>query len=353
MPPQRDADAISMPWPPPTCQTGAMRPMLATPSAQPGVPPSGPDWVHEVKWDGIRLLADRSEAGLRLFNRNEIDVTMVYPELTAPGAGLPDDVLLDGEVVVLDAAGRPTLQSIASRMHVRDARRIRELVAARPATFMVFDVLRLDGKDTTGLPLEARRELLDSLDLPALGPAWQTPPQEADGAALAQATRAAELEGVVSKRLGSRYQPGRRSPDWVKVPHRDELVGVIGGWVPETEHADRLGSVWVGHPADEAGFASTGMLYPLARVGSGLSHAERAQLLTVLRETEINFCPFDPVPEGPEARRSRWVWPAICVQVRYLGTSESGVLRQPVLRRLRPELGALDAATAELVDPDS
>lgn len=326
--------------------------MLATPSAQPGVPPEGPGWVHEVKWDGIRLLADNSDAGLRLSNRNEIDVTVVYPELASTAAGLPDDVLLDGEVVVLDAAGRPRLQSIASRMHLRDPRRIHELAASRPVVYLVFDLLRLHGTDTTGLPLEQRRELLESLDLPSLGRTWQVPEQHTDGLALAAATRDAELEGVVSKRLGSRYQPGRRSPDWVKVPHRDELVGVIGGWVPETDHPGRLGSVWIGHPADEATFAATGMLYPLTRAGSGLGQAERAQLLEVLRETQIDHCPFDPPPVGPEARRTHWVWPAICVQVRYLGASESGILRQPVLRRLRPELSPLDAATADLIELD-
>lgn len=326
--------------------------MLATPSASPGLPPTGPDWVHEVKWDGVRLLADVRDGRVRLFNRTEGDITVAYPELVLPG--LPPDLLVDGEVVALGASGVPSFQAIGHRMHVRNATRAAQLAASHPVTFMVFDVLRHDGSDLVRLPWARRRQVLESLGLPQLVTAggrasWQVPDVHTDGPALAAATAAAGLEGVVSKRVSSVYRPGQRSPDWIKAPHRTELVAVIGGWVPETDTADRLGSVWVGHPTDEASFHRTGLLYPVSRVGSGLSHAERGGLLSVLHQISRRSCPFEPVPVGPEVRRTTWVDPAICVQIRYLGTTDTGMLRQPVMRALRPDVTPLESPTATLL----
>ena len=333
-----------------------MRPMLATPANPPGVPPAGDQWVHEVKWDGVRLLAETRDGAVRLTTRTEIDVTAAYPEIVATVGDLPDGVMFDGEVIALDGSGRPTLQAIASRMHVRDPGRTAKLAQTKPVTYMIFDLLRVGGHDIIRRPLSERRRLLDELDVPGAtrlhrGRAvWQVSEQHDDGLALAHATKAAELEGVVSKRRESPYVPGARSEAWVKVPHRIELVGVIGGWVPETESPGRLGSVWVGHAADEATFEEHPVLYPLARVGSGLGHASRDDLLKVLREIERPTCPFDPMPTGPEVRRTTWVEPMLCVQIRYLSVTENGTLRQPVLRALRPDVSPVDAATAELYE---
>ncbi|WP_051208864.1 hypothetical protein [Propionicicella superfundia] len=333
-----------------------MRPMLATPSAQPGVPPSGGEWWHEVKWDGIRALAEVRNGSARLWNRNEVDVTVAYPELRLDGSLLGEDVLLDGEIVALEG-GLPSFPRIASRMHVRDAARAARAARAAPVTYMVFDLLRLGGVELLEVPLADRRAILEGLDLSTVtgGDAspWQVPPTYDDGQALAAATRTQGLEGVVSKKTSSVYRPGARSTDWVKVPHRTELVAVIGGWVPETASPHRLGSVWVGHPSDEATFERTGTLYPIARVGSGLPHDQRDDLLSVLRQIERPTSPFDPLPVQPEVRRTTWVEPVICVQIRYLGVSPSGSLRQPVLRAIRPDVVPLDAATAPLLPLDT
>ncbi|HET7724976.1 MAG TPA: non-homologous end-joining DNA ligase [Propionibacteriaceae bacterium] len=330
--------------------------MLAVPANPPGVPPAGEGWVHEVKWDGVRLLAETVEGGVRLTNRTEGDVTPAYPEIVAAKGSLPDGLLLDGEVIALDASGVPTLQALASRMHVRDPLRTSRLAVTRPVTYMVFDLLRLRGEDVTHLPLWKRRELLDSVDIegtttPYLGRAvWQVSEQHEDGETLAAATRAAGLEGVVSKRRDSVYVPGGRTDAWVKVPHRTEFVAVIGGWLPESTSPDRLGALWVGLPADEATFESRPVLYSMGRVGSGLGHAQRDDLLQVLREIERPTCPFEPTPTGPEARRARWVEPMLCAQVRYLTITEGGTLRQPVLRALRPDVAPVDAGTAALFE---
>jgi bifunctional non-homologous end joining protein LigD len=332
--------------------------MLAVPANPPGVPPAGQAWVHEVKWDGVRLLAETRDGAVRLTNRSEIDVTAAYPEIVATVGHLPDGVLLDGEVIAFDSKGHPTLQGIASRMHVRDPGRTSRLAVSNPVTYMIFDLLRVGGTDVTRRPLVERRRLLDELDIPGstlphLGRVvWQVSEQHDDGLALSHATKLAELEGVVSKRRESPYVPGARSESWVKVPNRTEFVAIIGGWIPETDSPNRLGALWVGHAADEATFESRPVLYPLGRVGSGLGHAQRDDLLKVLREIERPTCPFEPVPTGPEVRRTRWVEPMLCAQVRYLTITSNGTLRQPVLRALRPDVAPVDAATAALYEVD-
>jgi bifunctional non-homologous end joining protein LigD len=336
-----------------------MRPMLAVPANPPGVPPAGDQWVHEVKWDGVRLLAETRDGAVRLTNRTEIDVTAAYPEIVATVGDLPDGVLVDGEVIAFDAKGIPTLQAIASRMHVRDPGRTAKLAETKPVTYMIFDLLRVGGHDITRRPLSERRRLLESLDIPGATrlhrglAVWQVSEQHDDGLALSRATKDAELEGVVSKRRESPYVPGARSESWVKVPNRTEFVAIIGGWVPETESPNRLGSIWVGQAADEATFEARPVLYPLGRVGSGLGHAQRDDLLKVLREIERPTSPFEPKPTGPEVRRTKWVEPMLCAQVRYLSITENGTLRQPVLRALRPDISPVDAATAELYELDA
>lgn len=325
--------------------------MLAVPTLTPGIPPGGDQWWHEVKWDGVRLMARTGHDRAELFNRTEGRVTVAYPELSSAGWNLPPDLHVDGEAVVVGDDGVPSFRAIGHRMHVRDPQRAARLGRSHPAHYMVFDLVRLHGEDLTRLPLHERRKRLEALDLPGrTNGAWQVPPFHTDGAALAVHTASRGLEGVVSKRHDSRYRPGERSPDWVKTPHRRELVAVIGAWAPQRESPGQLGAVWVGHPSDEETFHRTGLLYPLARVGSGLRHAARDSLLTVLRQSERDSPPFDPVPGDDRAHLARWVEPAICVQIRFLSEGDPGALRQPVMRLLRPEIRPAQAPYADLVE---
>jgi bifunctional non-homologous end joining protein LigD len=213
-----------------------MRPMLATRGTH---VPAGDEWQHEVKWDGMRVLVDVRRGAARLFSRNENDATVSFPEL----ASLPvDDALLDGEVVAF-ADGMPSFSALAERMHVSRADRARVLAERLPVTLVVFDVLRLGDRDLLDEPLSRRRELLQALDLH--DDRWQTPPTYEDGQMLFDATYDQALEGIVSKRLTSRYRPGQRSKDWLKFAHRRRESYVVGGWRPETDSQDRLGAVLV------------------------------------------------------------------------------------------------------------
>ena len=307
-----------------------MRPMLASAGT---VIPGGPEWVHEIKWDGMRVLADVADGRLRLWSRNENDVTSTFPELsTLAGSGMPDDMLLDGEVVALDA-GRPSFSALSERMHISNVRKARRLAVARPVTFMVFDLLRLERVDLTSQSLAQRRAALEGIGLAGVN--TQVPPTYADGGALQTATLEQGLEGVVSKRISSRYSPGRRSPDWLKFPHRISRSVVIGGWRPETDRVRQLGAVLVGRPTPR------GLAY-LGRVGSGLAGPEQDRVLRALQGRRVDTSPFaDEIP-AMDAQGTQWVRAEVVMDVQSLGLTAQGRLRQPAYRGLRPDLSPDD-----------
>jgi len=313
-----------------------MRPMLATKGTR---VPVGDEWLHEVKWDGMRVLVDVEHDDLRLWSRNERDVRVSFPELhgLAGGPLAGRDVLLDGEVVAfLD--GVPTFGALADRLHVANARRAAALSQTNPVTLLVFDVLRLDGRDVTGLPLTDRRVLLDDLGL--LDVHWQVPATYDDGEMLLEATRQQRLEGIVSKRRRSTYHPGRRSPDWLKFPHRALGSYVVGGWRPEAGSTSRIGAVLVGSP-------TPGGLVYRGRVGSGIAGKEGQRLLEVLRPLERDASPFAGAVPTVDATGTTWVRPEVVVDVAALGMTPAKRLRQPSYRGVRTDLAADDVEVTD------
>lgn len=302
-----------------------MQPMLA--AVADGIP-RGPEWVHEVKWDGMRVLADVRDGRLVLSSRTGRDVSVSFPEL-AGLADTYDDLLLDGEVVTLDG-GIPSFSALAERMHVSSPRKAATLATQRPVTFMAFDLLRLFGSDLTQQPWSARRELLERLDLHSS--AWQVPPTYDDGEELFEATRDQGLEGVVSKRRTSPYAAGRRSADWRKSPHRATLSVVVGGWRPETGTTNRMGAILVGAPDGAGGWEYAG------RVGAGLAGAAGSRLGKQLEPLRRNDSPFSNTVPREDALGALWVEPTVVVEVQALGRGSTGKLRQPAYLGVRTDL---------------
>lgn len=299
-----------------------MRPMLATRGTH---VPAGEGWQHEVKWDGMRVLVDVRRGAARLFSRNENDATVSFPELI----GLPvDDALLDGEVVAF-ADGVPSFGALAERMHVSRADRARRLAERIPVTLLVFDVLRIGERDLMDEPLSTRRDVLESLDLHE--ERWQTPPVYADGQMLFDATYQQALEGMVSKRLASRYRPGLRSKDWLKFAHRRRESYVVGGWRPETDSLDRLGAVLVGQPSPD------GLLYR-GKVGSGIAGRKAVVLREVMAGLTRTASPFADLVPKEDAVGTTWVEPVLVVEVESLGPSAQGRIRQPSYVGTRADL---------------
>lgn len=302
-----------------------MDPMLATRVAGPGELPTGADWVYEVKWDGVRVLADTTRGSLRLLSRNGRDVTVAYPELASLEA--VQGAVLDGEVVAL-VDGVPSFAALAERMHVRDATRARALAKRVPVGYVVFDVLQLYGVDLVNLPFTERRSTLERLDLPAPS---QLSPVYDDAGDLVQVTREHGLEGVVAKRRSSTYQVGRRSRDWVKMAHRTTRTALVGGWRPESTGTGRLGALLLGAPDAD------GTLRYLCRAGSGLTGPLGKDVTRLLAPLARETSPFaGPLP-AVDARGARWTEPTLRVEVAYLTRMPTGRLRQPVLRGVRDD----------------
>ena len=293
--------------------------------------PTGSEWIHEVKWDGMRVLVDRTTSGLRVWSRNENDVTVSFPELRGL-AEVADDVLLDGEVVAL-GEGVPSFGALADRMHVRDAARAMRLSERNPVTLIVFDVLRLDDEDLCERPLSERREILLGLGLDDV--AWQVPPTYDDGQMLLSAAEQQGLEGIVSKRLSSRYRPGVRSREWLKFPIRPTGSFVVGGYRHETGATNRLGAVLVGQPT------ASGLAYR-GRVGSGIAGKAGRLLAELLAPRVIEQSPFETEVPRLDSAGTVWVEPFLVVDVQYLRVTNDGRLRQPAYRGVRTDLTPSD-----------
>jgi bifunctional non-homologous end joining protein LigD len=313
--------------------------------------PDGPGWSFEFKWDGMRALVDcvpaRSAAGpgsVRIHSRNENDVTEAYPEIVSMlrDEATPD-ALFDGEIVAFDGGGRPSFEQLQRRMHVRGAG-VRALAAEVPVTYLMFDILRLHGVDLAERPLVERRATLERLA--ADRPGWVLSPAFDDGDATIAAARQNGLEGVVAKRLISRYRPGARTPDWVKVPFRRTQECVVLGWEAGEGNRERsLGSLLLG-VADPA--AATGWRY-VGQAGSGLSDLALATLSSRLRPLRQPG-PATEVPIERGQRAVTWVRPEVVVEVEYGSVTSEGVLRHPVFRGIRADKAPDEAVWAAVPD---
>ncbi len=277
------------------------------------LPPASNDheWAYEIKWDGYRTLAFVSDGRVRLQSSSGLDVTATYPEL----AGLPDAVnassaIIDGELVVLDEAGRPNF--VMLQRHETQV------------AFYAFDVLQIDGTDCISLPYEQRRALLGALLEP--GSHWMVPShQVGDGAALLEATAAQGLEGVMAKRLGSPYVPGKRSPNWRKVKNRLRLEVVVGGFdVGTGSRATTFGSLLVGLPADD------GSLRFCGAVGTGFTQARLEELTAALRALTQRDCPFATLPPRSYLKdKVTWVRPELRAVLEIAEITNDGFIRHP------------------------
>jgi bifunctional non-homologous end joining protein LigD len=290
-------------------------------------------YATEMKWDGVRAVAYWNGHELRLLSRNDNDITSGYPELAALGARLGAlPAILDGEIVAYDSAGKPSFGALQARMHVRGAK-VPQLALEVPVTYLLFDIMHLDGANTTGLTYAKRRRLLADLDLNAdhllTPPSFDEEPKVVMAASLAQG-----LEGVVVKSVDSVYLPGRRSPTWIKVKHQRMQEVVIGGWKPgEGNREGRIGSLLVGINDDD------GLTY-IGHVGTGFSDRMLADLATRLRPLERKTSPFSDEVPRLHARDAHWVTPRLVGEVTYGEFTRDNRLRHPSWRGLRLDKSA-------------
>jgi bifunctional non-homologous end joining protein LigD len=304
-----------------------IKPMLAVPGELPTVRVD--EWAAEMKWDGVRAVTYVSGSKVRVFSRNDRDVSVSYPELDVLARAVNCDVVLDGEIVAMDDDGRPNFGLLQSRMHVADPAKVAKLRSGIPVNYLLFDVLRIDGKDVLSVPYANRRDLLDQLDISgeclAVPPAFKGDPAHAMRASLETG-----LEGVVCKRLDSVYQPGRRSPAWVKVKHQRMQEVVIIGWEPgEGRRKGEVGALLLGVNVD-------GELHYAGQVGTGFTD----RVLTDLRKRlEPLGTKVPPAPDVPRehSRNAHWVRPQLVGEVVFGEWTRDNRLRHPSWRGLRPD----------------
>ncbi len=304
-------------------------PMLARAGT---LPRDDGDWAFELKWDGVRAICHSEPGRLRLHSRNLLDITPRYPELGRLNRALSHHrAILDGEVVALDAEGRPSFGALQRRMHVSSESAVRRLMKDTPVTYVIFDLLWLDGHSLMELPYVERRARLAELGLRE-GERWRVPDHVVGhGAQLLAATAEQGLEGVLAKRLDSTYEPGRRTPAWLKIKnvHRQEVV--IGGWVPgDGKRRDRIGALLVGVREDDGGLRHIG------RVGTGFTESELDVLGERLRPLEREDSPF--APGGPKIPRGAvFAEPELVAEVEFREWTDGGQLRAPSYKGLRDD----------------
>ncbi len=285
-------------------------PVVPMKAAMGALPPTeqNDEWAYEIKWDGYRTLAFVDNGVLRLQSSNSIDVTGKYPELAGLASAVnAQSAIVDGELVALDPAGRPSFSLMQQH--------------ATQVAFYAFDVLQINAVDTIALPYERRRALLTELLEP--GANWTVPTHRiGDGAALLAASAEQGLEGVMAKRLGSPYVPGKRSPNWRKVKNRVQVEVVIGGFNTGTgNRASTFGALLVGIPAAD------GRLVYAGGVGTGFTQARLESLLKELRSRVVPNCPFVETPPRSHTGEAIWVRPELRALIEIAEFTNDGYVR--------------------------
>ncbi|HTU28181.1 MAG TPA: DNA ligase D [Solirubrobacteraceae bacterium] len=344
MDPPQDPDREPMPE--------HLPPMLAGAGT---LPTDDARWSFEVKWDGVRAIAYARPGRLRLESRNLNEITQAYPEVRGLSEQLGmREAVLDGEIVAFGEDGAPSFERLQRRMHVSAPSAIARLQKSTPVVFAIFDVLYLDGRSLMGLPYEQRRARLEQLALG--GPAWRVPAafrgSARPGAELLKATAAQGLEGVVAKRLDSRYEPGRRTGAWIKVKNMNRQELVIVGWLPgEGRRERRIGALLMGvrEPPTAPSSNAPGPLRYAGRVGTGFTERTLDELATRLKPLVTDNQPFDPMPKLP--RNAIYVRPELIAEVEFREWTSEGVMRAPSFKGLRDDKSS--AQVVREVAPDA
>ncbi|HEY3844433.1 MAG TPA: non-homologous end-joining DNA ligase [Acidimicrobiales bacterium] len=305
----------------------SVKPMLATAGA---LPRDDSGWAYEIKWDGVRAITFVDGGRIRMQSRNDQELAPAFPEFREIGEVVgARPCVLDGEIIVMGEDGVPDFGRLAHRLHLTKAASIKTQAAQSPASYVIFDLLHLDGHSLVDRTYDERREQLEQLTLSGTSFTTAESFRGVKGADILEATKAAGLEGVIAKARRSTYQPGRRSDQWIKIKNVRTQEVVIGGWTPGAgNRAGSIGALLLGVPGDK------GLRY-VGKVGTGFSEADRAELLDLLERARTTQSPFVPPSDVEERAIHYFVRPQHVGEVRFTEWTSAGRLRHPTWRGLR------------------
>src|SRR5580704_1988770 len=297
-----------------------MAPMLATLAERAF---SDPNWMFEIKWDGVRALAWIEDGELTLRARSGSDISSQYPDLGGlPGAFRGRRAIIDGEIAVIDDRGHSDFEKLQERMHVRNPSQT--LISQYPVVYFAFDLLYCDGYDLRGSALLERKQLLHRL-LYGSERIRYSDHQLETGKELFELAKKNGLEGIVAKRIDSRYV-SERSANWLKLKTSKTLDAVVGGWTAPRGAGAPLGSLLLGlYEGKKLRF--------IGHAGSGFNAETHKEVAARLKELETGKCPFDELPETNE--KATWVKPELVARARFSGWTQENRLRHPVFMGLR------------------
>ncbi|WP_332236952.1 MULTISPECIES: ATP-dependent DNA ligase [unclassified Sporolactobacillus] len=282
--------------------------------------PDRAEWIHQIKWDGVRVLCYFGGREIRLFNRKKNERTAVFPELQAvTKCTAAESFILDGEVIALDQNGRPSFHDVMRRDGIRQPDRIKAAMKNIPIYYMIFDLIYCNGQWLNDRPLQERLDRLAAIVTPS--ERIQLTPVHRDGPALFHTVKKMGLEGIVSKDSGSRYMIGGQNADWRKIKNYKDLIAVIGG---VAYHSDIVRSVLLGL------YDEQGRLIYIGRCGTGnLTMAEWQAFTQFIVPLITDTMPFAGRPPG--SKGVRWLEPRITVRVKYINWA-GHALRQPSIQ---------------------
>jgi bifunctional non-homologous end joining protein LigD len=317
------------PLEPLSCLPARIRPMLASPG---NLPADDDEWAYEIKWDGVRAIAFIEGGRVRLQSRNMLDLTEGFPEIQELAKFLGVRACaLDGELIVLGEDGHPSFGLLQHRLHNSNRGAIERLAGATPASYVVFDVVHLDGHSLKSLTYDQRRRNLEDMKLTGLSFVTTESFRGVKGADVMRATTENGLEGVIAKRRSSTYTEGKRSDSWLKIKNVRTQEVVIGGWTEgKASLAGSLGALLLGIPS------SDGLRY-VGKVGTGFDGRERGDLQALLRKVPTKRNPFTPQSDVDENPAPNFVRPRHVAEVQFSGWTAAGRLRQPTWRGLRSD----------------
>lgn len=278
---------------------------------------------YEVKWDGVRALVGIRDGALRIWLRKGKEIARCFPELD-PLLADKKPVILDGELIVLDESNRPDFSRIVRRLRLQRPEAIEHARQTMPAVFMVFDLLQLGNHDLRPQPWRQRREILQQTVRPSAH--VQLVESFADGFGLFQVTKQLGLEGIVAKRIDSRYVSGKRHRDWFKIKHFQEVEASIGGLQRKADGTWR--SVYLGLPKED------GLLTFIGQAASGLTADDWNWLAQQARRLQRSSPPFVDLPAQASQQGDVWLQPELRATVRFQAWTGNGHLRSPVIKQL-------------------